>query len=145
MNITFKPADNSDIQIIYLLNKDLIDRYENIKDINYAMVLNWIKDKISKSIDEYTSVYLDDKKCGYYHFFRNEDGVLEIDGLYIFKEYQNKGIGSYVINFLLKDINEPVMLYVFINNEKAVSLYRRLGFRVIQNINNSRYIMEKTI
>ena len=67
MNITFKPADNSDIETVYLLSKDLIDRYENIENIYYDMVLNWIKDKINKSINEYASVYLDDKKCGYYH------------------------------------------------------------------------------
>ncbi|MCI6700705.1 MAG: GNAT family N-acetyltransferase [Solobacterium sp.] len=145
MNITFKPADNSDIETVYLLSKDLIDRYENIENINYDMVLNWIKDKINKSINEYASVYLDDKKCGYYHFCRNEEGILEIDDLYIFKEYQNKGIGTYVINNILITINEPVMLYVFIGNEKAVSLYKRLGFRIIRNIKVSRYIMEKAI
>lgn len=145
MNITFKPADNSDIETVYLLSKDLIDRYENIENINYDMVLNWIKDKINKSINEYASVYLDDKKCGYYHFYRNEEGILEIDDLYIFKEYQNKGIGTYVINNILITINEPVMLYVFSKNEKAVSLYKRLGFRIIRNIKDSRYIMEKAI
>lgn len=145
MNITFKPADNSDIETVYLLSKDLIDRYENIENINYDMVLNWIKDKINKSINEYASVYLDDKKRGYYHFCRNEEGILEIDDLYIFKEYQNKGIGTYVINNILITINEPVMLYVFSKNEKAVSLYKRLGFRIIRNIKVSRYIMEKAI
>ena len=114
MNITFKPADNTDIETIYLLTKDLIDKYENIKNINYDMVLNWIKDKINKSINEYTSVYLDDKKCGYYHFYRNEEGIYEIDDLYILGNYQNRGIGTYVIRTLLNSINEPVMLYVFI-------------------------------
>ena len=108
MNITFKPADNSDIETVYLLSKDLIDRYENIENINYDMVLNWIKDKINKSINEYASVYLDDKKCGYYHFCRNEEGILEIDDLYIFKEYQNKGIGTYVINNILITINKAI-------------------------------------
>ena len=145
MNITFKPADNSDIETVYLLSKDLIDRYENIENINYDMVLNWVKDKINKSINEYTSVYLDYKKCGYYHFYRNEEGSYEIDGLYILDNYQNRGIGTYVIRTLLNSINEPVMLYVFIKNEKAVSLYKRLGFKVIRNIKDSRYIMEKTI
>ena len=145
MNITFKPADNSDIETVYLLSKDLIDRYENIENINYDMVLNWIKDRINKSINEYASVYLDDKKCGYYHFCRNEDGKLEIDDLYIFPAYQKRGTVTYMINSLLNSVNEPVMLYVFSKNEKAVSLYKRLGFRIIRNIKVSRYIMEKAI
>ncbi|MDD5843564.1 MAG: GNAT family N-acetyltransferase [Solobacterium sp.] len=100
---------------------------------------------MSNSVNEYTSIYLNNHKCGYYHFCRNEEGILEIDDLYIFKEYQNKGIGTYVINNILITINEPVMLYVFSKNEKAVSLYKRLGFRIIRNIKVSRYIMEKAI
>ena len=78
-------------------------------------------------------------------FLRNEDGELEIDDLYIFPAYQNRGTGTYVINSLLNSVNEPVMLYVLSKNEKAVSLYKRLGFRIIRNIKDSRYIMEKAI
>ena len=78
-------------------------------------------------------------------FLRNEDGKLEIDDLYIFPAYQNRGTGTYVIKSLLNSVYEPVMLYVFSKNEKAVSLYKRLGFRIIRNIKVSRYIMEKAI
>ena len=38
--------------------------------------------------------------------------------------------------------NKTPYLYVFIRNEGAVRLYRRLGFAVVQEIPNSRYIME---
>ncbi len=38
-------------------------------------------------------------------------------------------------------VNKPVMLYVFIKNERAISLYERLGFEVSKTINDSRYIM----
>ena len=78
-------------------------------------------------------------------FLRNEDGKLEIDDLYTFPAYQKRGTGTYVIKSLLNIANEPVMLYVFSKNEKAVSLYKRLGFRIIRNIKVSRYIMEKAI
>ena len=78
-------------------------------------------------------------------FLRNEDGKLEIDDLYTFPAYQKRGTGTYVINNILITINEPVMLYVFSKNEKAVSLYKRLGFRIIRNIKDSHYIMEKAI
>ena len=50
-----------------------------------------------------------------------------------------------MIKSLLNSVNEPVMLYVLSKNEKAVSLYKRLGFRIIRNIKDSRYIMEKAI
>ena len=78
-------------------------------------------------------------------FLRNEDEKLEINDLYTFPAYQNRGTGTYMINSLLNSVNEPVMLYVFSKNEKAVSLYKRLGFRIIRNIKDSHYIMEKAI
>ena len=40
-------------------------------------------------------------------------------------------------------MNEPVTLYVFIKNEKAVSLYERLGFVIVETIKDSRYIMKR--
>ena len=113
MNITFKPADNSDIKTIYLLCKSLIDeKYQ----LWYGFKLS--QKQISNSVNEYTSIYLDNHKCGYYHFFRNEDGKLEIDDLYTFPAYQNRGTGTYVIKSLLNSVNEPVMLYVFSKTKK---------------------------
>ena len=34
-------------------------------------------------------------------------------------------------------------LYVFIKNQRAVSLYQRLDFEIVRTVNNSRYIMKK--
>ena len=57
-------------------------------------------------------------------FLRNEDGKLEIDDLYTFPAYQNRGTGTYVIKSLLNSVNEPVMLYVF-NKTKKPCLYTK--------------------
>lgn len=141
--ITYEKATTYDIAPIYRLCKQLIDRYENTDLIDYDKVLKWVHRKIETSIDEYTAVYVTHKKAGYFHFFQNEDGEYEIDDLYIFPEYRNQGIGSEVIRKCISSVNAPVMLYVFIKNEKAVALYQRLGFEIVQIVNDSRYIMRK--
>lgn len=143
--ITYEKAATCDIERIYRLSKRLIDDYENIESIDYDKVLKWTRRKIEKWIDEYSVIYSDRKKAGYYHFFKNEDGEYEIDDLYIFPEYQNQGIGSEVIKKCCLSVNAPVMLYVFIKNEKAVVLYKRLGFEIVQTVNSSRYIMRKAV
>ena len=143
MNITYDKAKNSDIESIYQLCKQLIDDYENVKKIDYDKVLQWIHKKIENSVDEYTVVSVDNKKAGYYHFYKNEDGEYELDDLYIFSEYQNQGIGSGIIKKCCNSIDAPIILYVFIKNQRAVSLYKRHGFEIIETLNNSRYIMRR--
>ena len=140
--ITYDTAKIEDIEPIYQLCRQLILDYENLESIDCDRVLNWVHKKIERSVDEYTVVYVNGHKAGYYHFYKNEDDNFEIDDLYIFPEFQNKGIGSSVIRRCCSAVREPVMLYVFIKNHRAVSLYKKLGFEVIDTIKDSRYIMK---
>ena len=86
MELLFKPASIDDIESIYLLCKDLIDKYEDKSVIDYQKVLLWVKNKIEKSISEYQAIYYQGNRAGYVHCFINEDGIYEIDDLYIFDE-----------------------------------------------------------
>ena len=144
MELLFKPANIDDIEEIYLLCKNLIDKYEDKSVIDYQKVLLWVKNKIENSISEYQAIYYQGNRAGYVHCFINEDGIYEIDDLYIFDEFQNKTIGTTVIKQICEKCDHDVMLYVFIKNKRAVSLYSRLGFEIVKTINNSRYIMVKS-
>ena len=141
MKTTYNKATISDAEHIFSLCKQLIDKYENIDSIDYEKVLLWVRGKLERSIDEYTTIYADGKKAGYYHFYKNEDGEYELDDLYIFEEFQSRGIGSAVIKKCCSLVDSPVMFYVFIRNERAIALYKRLGFEVIKTVGDSRYIM----
>ena len=144
MELTFRKAENEDAERIFQFNKELILQYETLEEINLDYVLSWVQKKISSRIDEYTVICAEGKKAGYYHFFRNEEGELELDDLYIFPEFRNQGIGSVVIKKCCTSVKEPVMLYVFTRNKGAVSLYRRMGFLVTETIKDSRLIMKRT-
>ena len=143
MNITCQKATETDIGPIFELCRRMIHDYEDLESIDYPKVMQWVRQKIETSIGEYTAIYADGQKAGYYHFFQNEDGMFEIDDLYIFPAYQNQGIGSGVVKKCCASVNGTVMLYVFIKNQRAVSLYQRLGFVICETIHSSRYIMRK--
>lgn len=143
MNITYQPATAADITPIYELCEKLIQDYEQLEKINLPLVMDWVRRKLEKSIGEYTAVCADGEKAGYYHFYRNADGLYEIDDLYVLPPFRNRGIGTGVINRCCASVQEPVMLYVFIKNQRAVSLYQRLGFRIVETVRGSRYIMRK--
>lgn len=141
MTLSYRSAQPEDIDQIYLLCKELIQNYEQLDSIDYPKVLCWVRQKIESSIGEYTVLCADGMKAGYYHFYRNEDGLLELDDLYLIPPFQNQGIGTAVIQKCCASTTEPIMLYVFTRNTRAVALYERLGFQITETVHQTRYIM----
>lgn len=141
--LTYHKASPNDIEQLYQLCKRLIDDYESIDSIDYDRVLKWVHRKLESSINEYTVICVDGEKAGFYHFYQTEEGEYELDDLYVFPEHQGRGIGSEVIKRCCASVSEPVMLYVFVKNQRAVSLYQRLGFVTVKTVNGSRYIMKR--
>ena len=144
MELRFATATECDIEKIYESNKELIDAYEDVENIDYDKVLKWVYKKIETNIDEYIAVFLDGKKAGYYHFYPSE-GKMELDDLYIFPEFRSKGIGSAVIQKCIEESDSSIFLYVFAKNVRAIALYEKLGFKIVKNIKDTRYIMEKEV
>ena len=142
MKIELKPTTKESIDEIVRLNKELIDKYENIQNIDYSYVLGWVKEKVTNYIQEYKTILYESKKAGYVRIVDHGENV-EIDDLYILDEFQNKGIGTYILLKIIKDNSgRPIYLYSFIKNERAVKLYQKLGFIIKETIRDSRYIME---
>jgi ribosomal protein S18 acetylase RimI-like enzyme len=79
-----------------------------------------------------------------YSFWSNEYGgmVLTLDELYVQPSYRSRGISSHYIQTLEKQSSTSVLLALEVmpGNEKAQSLYSRLGFKV-----NRRTFMNKKI
>jgi len=57
----------------------------------------------------------------------------EIDYIYIFPKYQNKKYGSKILSYLIKVLNDRknITLEVNVNNEFAIKLYKKYGFKII--------------
>lgn len=68
MLLTYQPADASDLDALFAFNKELIDQYEDLSQIPYQKVLAWVRQKLEQQIQEYTCIFADGKKAGYYHF-----------------------------------------------------------------------------
>ena len=143
MRLSYSPAQPEDIDKIYLLCKSLIQQYEQLDAIDLPKVLRWVRQKLETSIGEYVVIHADGQKAGYYHFYRNEDGLLELDDLYLFPPFQNQGIGTAVIQKCCASSTEPILLYVFARNTRAVALYERLGFQITATVHQTRYIMKR--
>ena len=140
MDLTCLPANQSDIDPIFALSRDLIEQYEDPHAIDLPRVLAWVRRKIEENIHEYRRIFCGGVHAGYYRLFTGELGR-ELDDLYIFPEYQHQGIGTEIIRRCCAQ--GPVTLYVFAKNTGALALYRRLGFREIQKAGTTRLILRK--
>ena len=140
MELTFQRARQEDVDVIFRFNRDLIDRYEDVQSIPYEEVLSWVRQKIEDNIGSYTRIYADGHHAGFYSFIPNGE-EMELDDLYIFSEFQNRGIGTRILEKCCSETSRPVMLYVFSRNTGAWKLYQRMGFKIREIIKNTRYIM----
>ena len=117
---------------IYEYAKDLSD--EEINRIN-----NYVNSEVSKLIIDYYNIIVDNKIVGCLLLTNKDDGKL-LDEIYLEEEYRNKGIGTDIIKNILNN-NDIVYLWVYKENEGAVSLYKKLGFIIIEET-ESRYYMK---
>ncbi|MCQ4925086.1 GNAT family N-acetyltransferase [Tissierella carlieri] len=147
MNITFKNATAIDIDKVFELNKNLIEKYETNLNLDFEKNFIWVKKKIEYNIENYQYIHFEGINVGYY-YLHDEDGNLELDDFFIFDEFQGRGIGTEVlkhISLIAKEKNKDVFLYVFVNNQGAINLYHRNGYKIVKNIADSRYIMSTQV
>ncbi len=72
------------------------------------------------------------------------DGLVELEELYVLEEYRRKGVGSELIKFSINSVQkhfksigiEPRRIYLFTNedNQSARKLYENFGFKYIANL-----------
>ena len=63
-----------------------------------------------------------------------------LDEIYLEEKYRNKGIGTNIIKEVINN-NDIIYLWVYKENVQAISLYKKLGFNVIEET-ESRYYMK---
>lgn len=124
-------------EIIYMYSKGLSgEEKENITEYVITSVNEMFKD--------YYNIVLDDKIIGSILIKDIKEGKL-LDEIYIEKEFRNNGIGTDIIMKVVKESdNKNIYLWVYKENTKAVSLYKRLGFKIIDET-ESRYYMEYNV
>ncbi|WP_255507978.1 N-acetyltransferase [Lysinibacillus sp. BW-2-10] len=85
-------------------------------------------------------IYFQNKKVGRLLLANLFDKQVIVD-ITILPNYQNRGIGTYIISNILKDAknqNKIVQLSVFYTNKQALKLYEQLGFKKVNQ--NEMYI-----
>ena len=117
---------------IYEYTKDLSEN--EINKIN-----NYVENEVPKLLNNYSNIVVDNKIVGCLLLTPKDDGIL-LDEIYLEEEYRNKGIGTNIIKEVISN-NDIIYLWVYKENIQAISLYKKLGFVVIEET-ESRYYMK---
>lgn len=140
MNYKLEKSSINDLDKLIEYKKNNIFMYDPIKDLKEInKINNYVSNNIPKHINDYFNIVINNKIVGCLLYYPKDDGIL-LDEIYIEEEYRNLGIGSNIISNILSN-NNIVYLYVYKDNTKAVNLYKRLGFNIIEET-EYRYYMK---
>jgi GNAT superfamily N-acetyltransferase len=147
MEISIRTLETDDYKAIY----DLICNelgYTNLKVEDTFKRLDAIRNR--KDYQTFVAVY-DSKVIGFIGLFRGiafniEGEYLQIIALAVNKEYQNKGIGTHLLNKAEKYAKEEKIYTIAVNSglhrEKAHTFYERRGY-VKKSYNFKKYLKEE--
>ena len=145
MDIKFRKCTLSDFDFLFKLKKDNFKIYvDNIWGWNDDDQIKRLRIDLEETLEQKNVIIYNDTKVGVFSFYMIENNVCRINEINILKEYQNLGIGSYILENKLKensDKNIRTILQVFKDNP-ALNLYKRLGFRIYEET-ETHYKMEK--
>ena len=117
----------------------IFDHAKDLSNEEIDKINNYVTSEVPKSIYDYCNIIVNNKIVGCLLLTEVDDGKL-LDEIYLEEEYRNKGLGTSIIKNVISN-NNVVYLWVYKNNIKAVELYKRLGFTIIDET-ETRYYMK---
>ncbi len=140
MNYKLVKSSNDDIDKLIDYKKKTIFEYANDLPSNEInKINNYVNNNVPKLLNNYFNIVVDDKIVGCLLLTDRDDGIL-LDEIYLEEDYRNKGIGTDIIKNVISN-NDIIYLWVYKENLIAVSLYKKLGFNIIEET-ESRYYMK---
>ena len=131
MNYKLVKSSNDDIDKLIDYKKKTIFEYANdLPNNEINKINNYVNNNVPKLLDNYLNIVVDDKIVGCLLLTDKDDGIL-LDEIYLEEDYRNKGIGTDIIKNVISN-NDIIYLWVYKENLIAVSLYKKLGFNIIE-------------
>ena len=140
MNYKLVKSSNDDIdKLIDYKKKTIFEYAKNLPRDEINKINNYVKNNVEKFLNNYFNIVVDNIMVGCLLLTDRDDGIL-LDEIYLEEEYRNNGIGTDIIKNVISN-NDIIYLWVYKENLIAVSLYKKLGFKVVE-ATESRYYMK---
>lgn len=147
----FSERDIPFLKKVYFSTRE--EELKQIKDWNEEMKIAFLTQQFNAQHDYYQKNYIGGKffvieknkeRVGRLYYTENFEGTIRIIDIAILPRYQNKGIGSEILEGVFeraKAIEQPVTIHVESFNP-AMNLYKRLGFQKISETNGVYHLLQ---
>jgi GNAT superfamily N-acetyltransferase len=130
------------IEELDLNNTEHFDRLKKFSLLQHPESFRYFKNRVFEDAIKthiITLLYSFDSKndVGYAHIDIDMISNRPFLGICVLPEYQSKGIGRHLIEYLLKKFSDTVYLTVDNDNERAIHLYKKNGFILIEQFSRS--------
>ena len=139
-----REASEEDLEFAYELDKKLMKPYAELH-------IKWNEDEQRRGFAKWFHqphvmqiIEVAGKNAGVVCYSSRGD-FFHIESLELDSEFQNLGIGSKILKLLITEARKhrfPVKLLVFKENDRAISLYKKLGFEIVgEDLKEAKYYM----
>lgn len=101
-----------------------------------------LKSELAENDSEFFFIYEDEILAGYFklnkfinHLEKYDPGFIELQRIYISKEFQSTGLGAYTVKYILEYVKnlrfKTLWLGVWEHNSGAIRFYKRMGFKEV--------------
>lgn len=142
MKYSLIDANEKDVDVLikYKL-ENILDYAEKLSKEEIIKIKTYVNSHIPKQLNDYKMIAYDNRIIGCILILKKDDGVL-LDEIYIEENYRNRGLGTK----LIKDVilhNNIIYLWVYKENISAISLYKKLGFNILEETETRLYMVNR--
>lgn len=119
---------------------ELINLYEDAKWIAYTNDVERLKNAIHNSLKVWT-VWDEDKLVGLARVIGDDYTIIYIQDILVLEDYQNKGIGSKLLQLILEQYKSICQVGLMTDNtEKTIKFYEKNGMIKTSDYNGITFI-----
>ena len=127
-------------RLVHYKKKTIFEYAQNLSNEEIDRINSYVEKHVPLELKNYQNIVVDGAVVGCVLLVQKEDDML-LDEIYLEEKFRGAGIGTDIIKNVVKD-NNVVNLWVYKQNERAISLYKKLGFVVVDET-EQRYYMRR--
>ncbi len=134
MIFSLRKATDNDLDLTYKIKKNALQEYlEMLWGWNEQAQNDFHLENFKK--EHFQIIEQQEESIGYLEIENRQDHIF-LSNIMILKHFQGKGIGKIILEDLMKHHSE-IRLEVLKVNKKAVQFYQNLGFKIVEEGNDS--------